>query len=183
MSSQPLPTFNPSQNYWEVLGVPEKILIDAEILQNRFYTLSRKFHPDRFMQASADQKQLSQEWSAQLNEAYNTLKDFYATIEYLLKTKNVPETGKNQMPMELSEAFFEIQELLEDRTGNQVAISKMEKDLEERMLQNENQLKTLAKQWDESPAPETLKNIREKFDLYRYIRSMQRNLMKVGTHG
>lgn len=170
-------------SHWEVLDVAEKILIDSETLQNRFYALSRQFHPDRFMQATAEQKQFSQERTAQINEAYSTLKDFYAAVEYLLKIKNVPETNKNQMPMELSEAFFEVQELLEDRENNQAAITSMEKDLEDRMTQNENQLKALAQQWDQTQSPDLLKKIREKFDLYRYIRSMQRNLTKAGAHG
>ncbi len=169
-----LPPFDASQNYFATFGLSEKLLTDPGELQKIFYVKSRNYHPDRFVSASNEQKKLSALWSAQLNEAYNTLKDFHQSINYLLTLKNIPGTEKNQMPVELSEAYFEAQE-----SGNTIAL---EKQIDEKLNQNESELKALAAQWDQTQKIDILRQIREKFDFYRYISSMKRNLAGIHSH-
>src|SRR5262245_27550044 len=54
-------------------------------LEQRYRALSRQFHPDYFYNASAAERRASLERSSYLNDAYRTLKNPVARIEYLLK--------------------------------------------------------------------------------------------------
>ncbi len=63
--------------------------IDAAALEQEFYRLSRKLHPDLYVIASEQERDWSLEKSSQLNAAYRTLKDPIARTEYLLRLEGL----------------------------------------------------------------------------------------------
>src|SRR5882762_4148942 len=69
---QPLP---PGADYFAFFGLPRKLTLDLADLEQRFHSLSWKLHPDNFVRASEDERQLSLDRSSQLNDAYRTLQD------------------------------------------------------------------------------------------------------------
>jgi Fe-S protein assembly co-chaperone HscB len=95
-------------DYFAFLGVPRRFGQDLSVLEKRFYELSREFHPDRFTTSGADAQRLSLEKMSFLNQAYRTLKDPVERREYLLKLEGVE--GKSRAPIELAEAWFEVQD-------------------------------------------------------------------------
>src|SRR2546421_1694689 len=66
------------------LGVPRKLDLDVQDLEQRFRALSRQFHPDYFYNASPAERRASLERSSYLNDAYRTLRDPIRRLEYLL---------------------------------------------------------------------------------------------------
>src|SRR6266550_1919159 len=72
-------------DYFTFLGLPRKLGVSAEDLDERFRALSRQFHPDYFYNAPPAERRASLERSSYLNDAYRTLKSPIARIEYLLK--------------------------------------------------------------------------------------------------
>ena len=96
--------------------MPRKLSIDLGGLEQRFHSLSWKLHPDRFSRASEDERQLSLERSSQLNDAYRTLRDPVARVEYLLGLAAMRKEGqkKQQAPPELLEEVFELNESLDE---------------------------------------------------------------------
>src|SRR3989337_2724110 len=58
---------HPATDYFAFLGLPRKLAIDLVDLERRFYTLSRKLHPDNFYRTSERERELSLEKSAALN--------------------------------------------------------------------------------------------------------------------
>jgi molecular chaperone HscB len=78
---QPLP---PGADYFAFFGLPQKLTINQAALEQRFHSLSWKLHPDHFARAPEDERQLSLDLSSQLNDAYRTLRDPVARVEYLL---------------------------------------------------------------------------------------------------
>jgi molecular chaperone HscB len=71
-------------DYFAFLGVPRKLNLDATDLEQRFRALSRQFHPDYFYNATPNERRASLERSSYLNDAYRTLKNPIARVEYLL---------------------------------------------------------------------------------------------------
>src|ERR1700687_5750043 len=78
---QPLPR---GADYFAFCILPRKLMIDWADLEQRFHSLSWKLHPDNFVRASEDERQLSLDRSSQLNDAYRTLREPVARAEYLL---------------------------------------------------------------------------------------------------
>src|SRR4029077_7945218 len=106
---QPLPR---GANYFAVFGLPQKLNLDLGALEQRFHSLSWKLHPDRFVRASEAERQLSLDLTSQLNDAYRTLRDPVARVEYLLSLSGMRKEGqkKQQAPPELLEEVFELNE-------------------------------------------------------------------------
>src|SRR5712675_2393994 len=110
---QPLPR---GADYFAFFGLPQKLVIDLADLEQRFHSLSWKLHPDRFARASEDERRLSLDLTSQLNDAYRTLRDPVARVEYLLSLSGMRKEGqkKQQAPPELLEEVFELNESLDE---------------------------------------------------------------------
>lgn len=110
---QPL---GPNNGYFSFFGLPEKLALDPAELERRFLALSWKLHPDNFAAGAERERGLSLERAAQLNDAYRTLADPVARVEYLLASHGVRNEGKTkqQAPPELLEEVFDLNESLEE---------------------------------------------------------------------
>ena len=73
-----------SKDYFELFGLPVAFDIDSNDLAVRYRQLQRQFHPDRFASAPAAERRLSVQMTAQINAAFQTLKDPVARARYLL---------------------------------------------------------------------------------------------------
>ena len=103
-------------DYFAIFDLPQKMGIDAAALEKKFHQLNWKLHPDNFSQASERERALSAEQSAQINDAYRTLRDPVRRVEYLLQRAGVRKEGttKQQAPPELLEEAFELNEALDE---------------------------------------------------------------------
>jgi molecular chaperone HscB len=110
---QPLPA---GADYFAFFGMPRKLVFDLNALEQKFHSLSWKLHPDNFVRTSEFERQLSLDRSSQLNDAYRTLRDPIARVEYLLSTAGMRKEGqkKQQAPPELLEEVFELNESLDE---------------------------------------------------------------------
>ncbi|WWO95812.1 MAG: Fe-S protein assembly co-chaperone HscB [Candidatus Dasytiphilus stammeri] len=71
-------------NYFDVFQLPVNFKIDTELLSTRFYDLQRKFHPDRYLNFSHQEKLYSLQQSSLLNKAWQVLRNPLLRAEYLL---------------------------------------------------------------------------------------------------
>lgn len=103
-------------DYFSFFGLPQKLSVDLSTLEQKFHSLSWKLHPDHFARASEAERQLSLDLSSQLNDAYRTLRDPVARVEYLLSLSGMRKEGqkKQQAPPELLEEVFELNESLDE---------------------------------------------------------------------
>jgi molecular chaperone HscB len=105
-------------DYFSFLGLPRKLGIDANDLEQRFRGLSRQFHPDYFFNASPAERRASLERSSYLNDAYRTLKQPVARVDYLLQLEGLaprsPEEASKQVPPDLLEEVFALNEELDE---------------------------------------------------------------------
>jgi len=108
-----------SKNFFQFFGLEQKLCVDADALQKRFYELSRQWHPDRFSRKSAAEQAEALEATSLLNDSYRTLKDPVKRAEYLLKEEGFPigEQRSKDVPPELLEEVFELNMALEELKG------------------------------------------------------------------
>lgn len=102
------------QDSFHVFGFDRRFGIDRNELERRFYQISRALHPDRFTTAGSEQKRHSLERMSVVNEAYRTLRDPAALRQHLidLEGAKLPEKSQAELPLELAESWFELQDAL-----------------------------------------------------------------------
>src|SRR6266566_2906322 len=105
-------------DYFSFFGLPRRLKLAAPDLEQRFRSLSRQFHPDYFYNAEPAERRASLERSSYLNDAYRTLKQPIARVEYLLQLEGLaargPEEAAKQVPPDLLEEVFALNEELDE---------------------------------------------------------------------
>jgi len=110
---------NPTQNHFELFGLPPQFAIDAAALQTRYRELQREVHPDRFASASQAERRASMQRATRVNEAYQALKSPLKRAEHLLQLHGVdPQFETNtSMPPEFLAGQLALREALEEAAG------------------------------------------------------------------
>jgi molecular chaperone HscB len=78
-----------SKNYFELFGLPVGYIVDTEQLSAHYRELQRAVHPDRFANATEQERRLSMQGAVRINEAYETLKDPVLRASYLLSLNGI----------------------------------------------------------------------------------------------
>ena len=76
-------------NHFELFDLPAAFNIDAAVLQQRYRKLQQTLHPDRFANGTEREKLLAVQRTAQLNDAYQTLRSPLSRAEYLLALRGM----------------------------------------------------------------------------------------------
>ncbi len=76
-----------TQSHFELFALPERYAVDREALDTRYRELQREVHPDRFASAGDQARRISMQRAAQVNEAYQTLRDPLRRARYLLERR------------------------------------------------------------------------------------------------
>ncbi len=179
-------------DYFAFFSMPRKMELDEFDLESRYFKLSRKLHPDFFMNAPASKRILSLEASARLNEAYKTLKDPIQRAVYLVEL----ESGKLQEndstpPADMLEEILEAQEAVvdfkccEEEEQAESLLRNLEAAKECFEAQRSGQraaLKDLGERWDraveagEPPPAEVVQKLRSILGLRNYIDNILRSV-------
>jgi len=138
--------------------------------------LSRALHPDRFPGKNA----VSLERMSHLNRAYSTLKNRAELRSYLLELEGVKVGSQNQIPMELAESWFELQDtLMEDPEAARTKLQEFEKEMFRFKQVEETALMTLEKSYDQSFAREDLEKIARHIQAQSYLKSLDRDIGRI----
>jgi molecular chaperone HscB len=104
-------------DYFTFFGLRRRLRLDVNDMEQRFRALSRLFHPDYFHNATPTERLASLERASYLNDAFRTLRDPMARLEYLLKlegfTPKESHDATTKVPQGLLEEVFELNEELE----------------------------------------------------------------------
>jgi molecular chaperone HscB len=95
------------------MGLPRLLQIDIAELESAYHDLGRRIHPDRFASAAPELRDASLRATALVTRAYRTLRDPVSRGLYWLELhgQKLAENNK-QVPPELAELVFEVQEQL-----------------------------------------------------------------------
>ena len=78
-----------TQNYFELFSLDISFDIDLKKLSENFRSLQQSVHPDRFANASDQEKRLSVQRAAQINEAYQVIKSPQRRARYIIELQGV----------------------------------------------------------------------------------------------
>lgn len=78
-------------NYFELFGLKPSFTPDQTQVKNKFYELSRQYHPDRFAAEGTEKVVEALKMAAEINQAYKALKHSDATMAYVLKIHGLLE--------------------------------------------------------------------------------------------
>ena len=81
--------FDFSRNYFEVFQLATDYGIDHVALSEHYQQLQTQYHPDRFVNSSAQDKRLAMQITSYINEAHKTLQDDQMRARYLLQLAEV----------------------------------------------------------------------------------------------
>jgi molecular chaperone HscB len=102
-------------NHFELYQIPISFHPDMALVKKRFYQLSRTYHPDFFVNDTAEEKAKNLALSAQVNKAYQIFQDETALIKYLLMEKGLlQEEEKYQLSPDFLMEVMDLNELLMD---------------------------------------------------------------------
>jgi len=182
-----------NSDYFAMFEMPRKLWVEMTALEQKFLQLSWKLHPDNFMNATAEEREISLKRSSELNDAYRTLKDPVVRVEYLLAIEGARKEGqtKQQAPPELLEEVFELNESLDElreakSSGADTASMKhrleaAETNFEGKLREVDGELQNAAREWDnaidESADPTRRKALMSKLNELLNRRSYIRNLV------
>ncbi|NXW86590.1 HSC20 protein, partial [Alopecoenas beccarii] len=102
----------PRPDLFRLMGCDRSFRIDAQQLQQRFRSLQRAVHPDRFGQRPPEEQYYSEQHSSLINKAYQTLLNPLSRGLYLLELKGVELAQETDSETD-SEFLTEIMEINE----------------------------------------------------------------------
>jgi len=79
-----------TDNHFVLFDLPVSFEVDKQHLADTYRQLQSEYHPDRFATESDEKRRFAQQTAAQINEAYQTLKQPLARGRYLLAIKGTP---------------------------------------------------------------------------------------------
>lgn len=89
-----------NRNHFDLFGLPPAFALDREALEHAYRDIQAEIHPDRFAQAGEAEQRLAMQWTARVNEAYQTLRQPFERARYLLELKGIHalDAGNTAMP-------------------------------------------------------------------------------------
>lgn len=124
-------------NHFELFEIPVSLHTDNLELKQKFYALSRKYHPDFYTQENDFEQAEALETSSQVNKAFKIFQNRDETIKYVLQLKGLlEEEEKYNLPpdflMEMMELNEQMMEAKMDEDANSIdRLKNVTADLEE----------------------------------------------------
>ncbi len=162
------------ENYFTLYNLPVSFSPDPVVVKQKYYELSRQYHPDKFANAGSHEHALALRIAAMNNDAYKTLRDADATMAYVLRIAGVlEEEEKYQLPaaflmemMDLNEAISDY----EDDTTNTKARETATATLKEQMDEWETATNRLKQQYSAgAPNPALLAQLKDMYMRKKYL--------------
>lgn len=103
-------------NYFQLFGIENSFDIDLQNLSSSYQALQKAVHPDKFAHASEQEQRIAVQKSAQINDAYQTLKNPLQRAEYILVERGVDMPNEQSSFSDTSFLMhqMELREMLEE---------------------------------------------------------------------
>ena len=185
-------------DYFAMFELPRKLWLEMGALEQKFLQLSWKLHPDNFVNAAPEEREISLKRSSELNDAYRTLRDPIARVEYLLSIEGMRREGegKQKAPANLLEEVFELNESLDelreakasgaDLGALRTRLEGAEKSFQLKLNEVDTQLQSIAREWDKvidanrdpTARQQVMNQLNDLLNRRSYIRNLVVNVQK-----
>ena len=172
-------------NYYELYELPISFNPDQQLVKQKFYELSKKYHPDFYINQNQEKQDEVLELSTLNNKAFQVLKDPQKRLQYILGLKGqliegetyiLPQSFLMQM-MEVNEALMELEF---DR--NEEKLEQLKKEIAQIENTLIEELNTLTNRFDyatEADQEVLLKGIKDNYYRNKYINRIKETLQKI----
>ena len=172
-------------DYFELYGLPVSFNPDQKLVKQKFYELSKKYHPDFYINEAQEKQEEVLELSTINNKAFQTLKDPQKRLHYVLVLKEQLIEGENfvlpqDFLMEMMDVNEALMDLQFDPDAEKLASIKVEIDEVERKLMEE--LGSLTSSFDTSSGEaqdSSLKSIKDLYYRKKYLNRLRESLAKI----
>jgi len=121
-----------ARGHFELFRLPPHFDLDTDLLGQRFRTLQKEFHPDRYAGRPASEQRVAAQLSADINAAFDTLKDPVRRAGYLLERSGQDLSALERTPMagEFLIQQMQLRERLEETdAGEQDVIAALHREI------------------------------------------------------
>jgi len=103
-------------NYFQLFNIEASFDVDLQLLSSSYQTLQKTVHPDKFAHSSEQDQRIAVQKSAQINDAYQTLKNPLQRAAYMLVERGVDMPNEQHSFQDTSFLMrqMELREMLED---------------------------------------------------------------------
>jgi molecular chaperone HscB len=163
--------------YFELFNIPVQLRIDKDSLNSKFFELSRKYHPDYFINNGSEAQSEALEKSALLNKAFKTFQNPDETIKYVLQLKGLlEEEEKYELPAEFLMEVLEINEQLMDADDKEIA-SNIKSKIQNLQMESYEPVKEIVEHYQEGVTTEKeLLQVKEYYYKKKYLLRIQQQL-------
>ncbi len=117
--------FNEDRNYFDILGVPRRLILEGDLLTEKFHEKSRLFHPDYHRLEVDKEQEISLNNASRLNQAFKILKDPFLRASYYLTLERTDSPSAHSKNHRLSKQdLMELMELKEELESDLAAGNK-----------------------------------------------------------
>ncbi len=154
-----------NRNHFELFGLPPAFALSRESLEHAYRDIQAEIHPDRFAHAGEAEQRLAMQWTARVNEAYQTLRQPFERARYLLELQGIDamDARNTAMPADFLVQQMAWRERLEEARAAKdlMALQRMEAEARTQAGQLERQLaELLDERHDYTQAAEVLRKYR-----------------------
>lgn len=170
--------------YFEFYNILESFTPDQKLIKQKFYELSRTYHPDFFVNESEEKQQEVLELSTYNNKAYQTLSNPNKLTEYLLNLKGeINENEKYALPQDFLLEMMDVNEALMELEfePNSEAISTINEQISTIELNLLVQQKALYVSYSATNDGSILKDIKDNYYRKKYLLRIRESINKFAT--
>ena len=164
-----------SKNYFDLFGLPMAFEIPVEELSERYRELQRVVHPDRFANASDQERRLAVHGASLINEAFEVLRNPLSRARYLLFLRGIEAdaaSGTTTDSLFLMEQM-ELREALAEARAHADPYGVIASVLQRLNTQREALIAALAEQFAD-PTPEHLEAAGENVRKMQFVEKLRR---------
>ena len=102
-------------NYFDLYELPVSFNPDQQVIKQKFYALSKTYHPDFYINESQEKQDEVLELSTLNNKAFQVLKDEQKRLHYILELKGQLIEGENySLPQDFLMEMMDVNEAIMD---------------------------------------------------------------------
>ncbi len=170
-------------NHFELFGLSNQFELEGGLLSEQYRELQRRFHPDKFATASERDRLLAIQKSAQINDAYQTLKNPISRAEYILSESGLDIRGEQKTLQDMTFLMqqMELRETLEEIPSSsdpELALASLESDI---LVMFKDRLKQLSSELNQKQleaAADSVRKLRFVVKLQHEIEQLEETLFE-----
>lgn len=174
-------------NYFEFYDLPISFNPDQNVVKQQFYALSKKYHPDFYINEDQEKQDEVLELSTLNNKAFQVLKDPQKRLQYILELKDHVKEGENYaLPQDFLMDMMDVNETLMDLEfePNAAKLASVKQEIEtfEQSLNEElNQHTTTFDAATTAEQEDVLKAIKDIYYRNKYLWRIKQSLARMGS--